>query len=259
MIRDKSVTETGSWGENSQDGFCSHAMADILTATKGFRLQKLVNSKTEPMSFTFLPQQDRSERGWSNYDVLAGDVNGDGRTDLIWNETGDINRTYVGLASRNGTFTFLAAQDRSERGWSNYDVLTGDVNGDGRTDLIWNETGDINRTYVGLANRNGTFTFLAAQDRSERGWSNYDVLTGDVNGDGRTDLIWNETGDINRTYVGLANGNGTFTFLGAQDRQERGWSNYDVLAGDVNGDSRTDLIWNERGDINRTYVGLSDF
>ncbi|MBC6434623.1 hypothetical protein FM036_30515, partial [Nostoc sp. HG1] len=32
------------------------------------------------------------------------------------------------------------------------------------------------------------------------------VLTGDVNGDGRTDLIWNETGDINRTYVGLAQG-----------------------------------------------------
>ncbi|MCC5610521.1 hypothetical protein LC612_28165 [Nostoc sp. CHAB 5834] len=40
---------------------------------------------------------------------------------------------------------------------------------------------------------------------------------------------------------------------------ERDRSNYDVLAGDVNGDNRTDLIWNETGDINRTYVGLSDF
>ncbi len=103
-----------------------------------------------------------------------------------------------------------------------------------------------------------TFTFLPKQDRSERGWSDYDVLTGDVNGDGRTDLIWNETTDTNRTYVGLSNGNGTFTFLGAQDRSERGWSNYDVLTGDVNGNGRTDLIWNETTNTNRTYVGLSD-
>ncbi|MEH2001750.1 MAG: VCBS repeat-containing protein, partial [Nostoc sp.] len=133
-------------------------------------------------------------------------VNGDGLTDLIWNFTGDINRTYVGLSNGNGTFAFLPAQDRplSEGGWNGFDTLTGDVNGDGLTDLIWNFTGDINRTYVGLSNGNGTFTFLGAQDRSERGWNGFDTLTGDVNGDGLTDLIWNQTGNINRTYVGLA-------------------------------------------------------
>jgi hypothetical protein len=46
----------------------------------------------------FLPAQDRPERGRTHYKTLVGDVNGDGRTDLIWNETGTINRTYVGLA-----------------------------------------------------------------------------------------------------------------------------------------------------------------
>ncbi|MCC5620944.1 VCBS repeat-containing protein [Nostoc sp. CHAB 5715] len=208
-------------------------------------------------TFTFLPAQDRSETGWNGFDALTGDVNGDGLTDLIWNETGNINRTYVGLSNGNGTFTFLPAQDRSETGWNGFDALTGDVNGDGLTDLIWNETGNINRTYVGLSNGNGTFTFLPAQDRSETGWNGFDALTGDVNGDGLTDLIWNETGNINRTYVGLSNGNGTFTFLGAQDRSETGWNGFDALTGDVNGDGLTDLIWNETGNINRTYVGLA--
>ncbi|WP_442940630.1 FG-GAP repeat protein, partial [Nostoc sp.] len=42
-----------------------------------------------------------------------------------------------------------------------------------------------------------TFTFLPAQDRPEGGWNGYKTLTGDVNGDGLTDLIWNETGNIN--------------------------------------------------------------
>ncbi|MFX0201013.1 MAG: matrixin family metalloprotease, partial [Candidatus Hodarchaeota archaeon] len=96
-----------------------------------------------PGPFQFLPCQDRAERKWYDYKTLAGDVNGDGRTDLIWNETKDINRTYVGLARADGTFQFLPRQDRAERGWSDYKTLAGDVNGDGRTDLIWNETKDI--------------------------------------------------------------------------------------------------------------------
>lgn len=30
MIKDKSVTETISWGESPQDAFCRHAMAEII-------------------------------------------------------------------------------------------------------------------------------------------------------------------------------------------------------------------------------------
>jgi hypothetical protein len=40
----------------------------------------------------------------------------------------------------------------------------GGCNGDGRADLIWNSLTAVNRTYVGLANANGTFSFLAGQD-----------------------------------------------------------------------------------------------
>ena len=54
-----------------------------------------------------------------------------------------------------------------------------------------------------IKNQIGAFRFLPAQNRSERGWSHYKTLVGDVNGDGRADLIWNETRAGNRTYVGL--------------------------------------------------------
>ena len=42
-----------------------------------------------------------------------------------------------------------------------------------------------------------------------------------LNGDGRTVLIWNKSArtqdGVNRTRVGLSNGDGTFTFLDPQD------------------------------------------
>ena len=214
-------------------------------------------------SFGFLPAQDRPEAGWTQYKTLIGDVNGDGRQDLIWNVTANENRTYVGLARRDGSgrFDFLSAQDRAEIGWRQYDTLVGDVNGDGRDDLIWNVTADHNRTYVGLARTDGSgrFDFLSPQDRPERGWHDYKTLVGDVNGDGRDDLIWNLTGEFNRTYVGLArrDGSGRFDFLSPQDRPERGWQQYLALVGDVNGDGRDDLIWNVTAEVNRTYVGLA--
>ena len=74
---------------------------------------------------------------------------------------------------------------------------------------------------LALARRSPTVLYLrfsAAQDHPARGWSGYQLLIGDVNGDGKADLVWNELGGLNRFYVGLSQGNGKFQFLPAQDR-----------------------------------------
>jgi hypothetical protein len=208
-------------------------------------------------AFQFMPAQDREERYWSGFQAFLGDVNGDGRSDLIWNETAETNRTYVGLGQVNGAFQFMPAQDRPEQEWLGFTTLVGDINGDGRTDLIWNETAETNRIYTAIAREDGTFNFLPGQDHPKKGWENFQVLVGDINGDGRGDLIWNRTEELNRIYVGLGQQDGTFQFLQAQDRPERTWNSFVTLSGDVNGDGRTDLIWNETAETNRIYVGLA--
>jgi hypothetical protein len=209
--------------------------------------------------------QDHRGDVWQVFKSFIGDVNGDGRADLIWNETrAEHNRIYVGLSNGDGSFTLPDFQDHVVPGWQGFQTLVGDINGDGRTDLIWNETRvEHNRTYVGIARSDGTFDLLPYQERTEPGWENYQTLTGDVNGDGYTDLIWNDlAANQNRSTVGFSNGDGTFTFRFFQDHMVTDWLGYQTLAGDVNGDGRTDLIWSRStrvvGDPNRLYVALSN-
>lgn len=216
-------------------------------------------------TFILPTYQDHRGAVWQGFKSFIGDVNGDGRADLIWNETRvEHNRIYVGLSNGDGSFTLPDFQDHGVPGWQGFQTLTGDSNGDGRTDLIWNETrAEHNRTYVGLARSDGTFDLLPYQERTEPGWENYQTFTGDVNGDGYTDLIWNSlAADQNRSSVGFANGDGTFTFRFFQDQMVTNWLGYQTFVGDVNGDGRADLIWSRStgvtGAPNQIYVALSN-
>jgi hypothetical protein len=179
----------------------------------------------------------------------------------VWNFLGSINRTYVDLSNGDGTFRrALTAFDQPEPGWAGFTLSAVDVNGDGRADLVWNSLGAINRTYVDLSNGDGTFRrALTAFDQPEPSWGGFTLQAVDVNGDGRADLVWNFLGSINRTYVDLSNGDGTFRrALTASDQPESGWAGYTMQAADMNGDGCRDLVWNVLGATNRTYVNLSN-
>ena len=75
---------------------------------------------------------------------------------------------------------------------------------------------------LALARRSPTVTlpsiFCGAGSSGARRQERLPALIGDVNGDGKADLVWNELGGLNRFYVGLSQGNGKFQFLPAQDR-----------------------------------------
>src|SRR5262245_28941585 len=69
--------------------------------------------------------------GLQSYRTLVGDMNGDGKTDLIWNETtADGNHIRVDISQGDGSFVKTSLQDAGGGGWQNYRTLVGDVNGD---------------------------------------------------------------------------------------------------------------------------------
>ena len=207
-----------------------------------------------------LTNWNQPEANWSGYTLSTIDVDGDDMADLVWNSLGAVNRTYVALSNGNGTFTrSLTNWTQPESNWNGYTLHTGYVNNDDRVDLIWNLRGTINRTYVALANPDGTFTRVqAAWDQPESNWGSYTLHVAYVNNDNRADLVWSSLGTTNRTYVALSDGDGTFTRLSAFDQPEQGWGGYTLHVADVNNDTWADLVWNSLGTINRTYVAHSD-
>ena len=156
---------------------------------------------------------------WSSFDKYprqVADVNGDGRADIIGF---GYDKVLVSLGQSNGTFgqALLAKNDDftvSKGNWSNFDLYprqVADVNGDGRADIVGFGP---NNVQISLGQSNGTFgaTTVAKNDDftvNKGGWNSFDTKPrqlGDVNGDGRADIIGF---DRDGTYVALANGNNT--------------------------------------------------
>ena len=164
-----------------------------------------------------------------------------------------------------GAFEFRTVQQAASPIPPPYHVLTADVNGDGRGDLIWsNVASGSNLTYVGVSDSAGSFALRPVVRHSAtppEGWAAYEALAGDFNGDGRDDLVWRRAEDrgINRVYVGLSNGDGTFRLLEEQvigsPRWAAGWQAHVV---DIDGDSDDDLIYNYLVSENAAFVARSD-
>ncbi len=185
-----------------------------------------------------------------------GDVNGDGRTDLItFAEYG----TYVSLGQANGRVAspFQAIDWFGSRGgstgaggWGNNLRLIGDVNGDGRDDIVgFGSTG----VHVALGKSNGRFgaVIKTINNFGSRagGWStgSHPRMLGDVNGDGRDDIVGFAD---NGVHVALGRSNGHFgaPFYSSYNFGNAGWyggwnvDKHPRMLGDVNGDGRDDIV-----------------
>jgi hypothetical protein len=182
--------------------------------------------------------------GWgTSYDLYFGDVTGDGKADLVGRlrSNGDV---YVS-ASTGGGFSGPVLWSY---GWSSgYDLYLGDVTGDGKVDLVSRYygptaglTGDV---YVGISTGTG-FTFAG---RWTYGFSaGYDIFVGDMDADGKADLLARYygptaglTGDV---YVIYSTGS-LFSWRGNYNRWSYGWgSTYDIVVRDANGDGKADFV-----------------
>jgi hypothetical protein len=166
------------------------------------------------------------------------DVNGDGTSDLVWQyqPTGELS--FWALRGNS----IIAQQGFNSPGVSDTTwkiAGTGDLDGDGYADFIWQKTdGHLAAWYVRGNAILGYYMLsipYVGPDWKIRG-------VGDVNGDGKADLIWQNQAN-GSLAVWMMNGYTVLStlMLSVQTMPDPNW--IIAGAGDINGDGRADIIW----------------
>jgi hypothetical protein len=176
--------------------------------------------------------------------AVHDDFNGDGRSDVLWqNDNGTI---FDFLGATNGGFTNNGGNSSINLGTGWHVAGSGDINGDGKADLLLrNDNGAI---FDLLGSANGGFTNNGDASFVNVATSWHIAGAGDFNGDGRDDILWrNDSGaifDMLGTSVGGVTNNGDISSVSI----DNSW--HIAGTGDFNGDGRDDILWrNDNGAI----------
>ncbi|HTW63738.1 MAG TPA: FG-GAP-like repeat-containing protein [Bryobacteraceae bacterium] len=170
--------------------------------------------------------------------IVAADFNGDGKLDLaVTNNTSATTAVFLG--GGNGTFQLAATYPT---GVAPLQITAADVNGDGKPDLIVLDSGNFSVSngaiYVLINNGTGGFNSPVSYTPSEYPLA---VSVGDVNGDGKPDLLAAVQDAQSNYYLAvlLNTGNGTF---GPATLMSSEFGPSSIAIADFNGDGKGDLV-----------------
>jgi hypothetical protein len=206
------------------------------------------NGKGKFTAGAIYPLQRPEDASPSN--VVLADFNGDGVLDIFIGGTqGWLGQ--VALGRSDGTFQTNAAYSWADTGYGK-NLVTADFNGDGFPDVAYsyarNSAQNEEGFEVALGSSHGalgapTFVEVAGACGGYTEW----IATGDVNGDGKADIVATVDNSSNtgcpNNQVAVLTGKGTGKFNKAVYYSTGSTAqSYDVFLEDVNGDGKPDII-----------------
>jgi len=180
---------------------------------------------------------DPSYTGYITMDIK--DLDGDGRGEIITGtEKAGSNQikifSWYGKPINSGWYAF-------RKNWVNLgaNVAAGDVDGDGENEIIAG-AGAIGGPHVKIFNQNGTILENEFFAYPKTWWGGVYVATGDINGDGRDEIITG-AGFGNEPHVKIFDGNGKLIdeWLAYSSQNKQGVR---VLTADLDNDGKDEII-----------------
>jgi hypothetical protein len=188
--------------------------------------------------------------------ITVGDFNGDGKPDIaLATENTTTDAMTMVLNSGTGTFlspvttaTYTPPLGSTLAGGGQSSILTGDLNGDGKTDIVVVNNTDlivrVGRALTRQFNPGTASVLLGNGDGTLQAPRNFGVVNGatsvavgDFNGDGRPDFA---VGGNSTTLVSVYTNTGGGNFSASSITAGSGQTGL-IAAGDFNGDGATDL------------------
>jgi hypothetical protein len=179
--------------------------------------------------------------------ALAGDFNGDGKTDIAKFDP-STGQWMVGI-STGTSFTF-ALWTTWNPGVTWVDLRIGDFNGDGKADIIGRAL-EYGQWWVALSTGTGFTNTLFTTWSTGVTW--VDASVGDFNGDGKSDLV-SRALQYGQWWVGTSTGTNFTTSLFTTWSTGVTWA--DVRVRDFNGDGKSDIVGRAL-QYGQWWVGLS--
>lgn len=227
-----------------------------LQATSSFAWPKVYNQLVGYQRNSTLTQTDllAYERFSKQTKRTKGDMNGDGRSDIV--VTGGPGWTSVPWGRSNGDGSFTS-QDFNINGGSNFPAwaasagvkaVPGDFNGDGLNDVAL--LGGPNWKDIAIAFADGQGNYSVTDEVVTgnfglwAGEANVRIVPGDFDGDGRGDLALIGGAAWLDIPIAFSNGNGTFRVADLNTENFAKWArdpSVRVVPGDFDGDGKGDI------------------
>lgn len=197
----------------------------------------LFRNISEPGSPAFAPRMNLAVPGGRN--ILLSDLDGDLKPDIVVPSAVNNFSSVLKNNSTKGNFSFGAALLLS--GYSHSYMDAGDIDGDGKTDLV---SGDYSGSRIAVyrnTSSGGTIS-MASPVLFTAGTNPTGVAVSDLDGDGKPDIAA-VAGNHNLSAFRNTSTSGSISFAGMETYNSGTYNGeHIVMLGDMNGDGRNDAV-----------------
>ena len=211
--------------------------ADLVTANKDANTVSIVLNTGALGNISFAARVDLAA-GTKPYFVTVGDLDGDSKPDVAAAAYGDNKMVVFRNKSTVGVVSFDARQDFAVT--TPYSISIGDLDGDEKLDLI---TGNLTSNNISIFRNTSVVGAISFASKTEiaLGQRIYNVAIGDLNGNGKNDLVTSNYTNNTVSVLRNTGSAGSISFAPQVDISTGAGPNYVSIA-DIDADDKPDLL-----------------